>query len=98
MNHFAFFCILLAEVIALIDTCTSFSDFKRKEVINVCDGARLGTPCDIEFNQGTGIISSIIVPGHAKLLGILKSSEEIVIPYSKIIKIGEDVILVEITF
>lgn len=75
--------------------CSTFTEFRHKEVINICDGARLGCVCDFEFDSVTGCISSIIVPGRSRLFGILKSSEEIVIPYCKIVKIGEDVILVE---
>ena len=71
-------------------------DLKCKEVINICDGARLGCICDLELDPCSGCISAIIVPGPARLWGILRSDEELVIPYCKINKIGDDVILVEI--
>ncbi len=77
-------------------SCTSFSELRRKEVINICDGSRLGCICDLELDDCTGVISSIVVPGTSRFFGILKSTEEIVIPYSKICKIGGDVILVEL--
>jgi len=76
--------------------CTTFSALKHKEVINICDGARLGCICDLELDPCSGCISAIIVPGPARLWGILRSDEELVIPYCKINKIGDDVILVEI--
>ncbi len=76
--------------------CTTFSDLRRKEIINICDGARLGLISDLEIEECDGKITAIIAPGPCKLFGILRSSEELVIPYCNIKKIGDDVILVEI--
>lgn len=76
--------------------CTTFCELRRKEVINICDGARLGNICDLEIDDCTGVINAIIVPGPCRMWGLLRSDEELVIPYCKINKIGDDVILVEI--
>ena len=75
---------------------TTFCDLRRHEVINVSDGVRLGRICDMELDVCTGTILSIIVPGPARLFGLLCSSEELVIPFCRVKKFGEDVILVEI--
>ena len=75
---------------------TTFSELRRKEVINVCDGARLGPLCDLELDVGTGVLLALIVPGPARMFGLLRSEEELVIPFCQIKKIGDDVILVEI--
>lgn len=74
----------------------NYCELKRKEIINLCDGARLGTICDMEIDSQTGQINSIVVPGPPKFFGMIKSDEEIVIPYNKIKKIGDDVILIDI--
>jgi YlmC/YmxH family sporulation protein len=74
----------------------SFCELKRKEVINLRDGARLGAVCDMEIDRCTGTVCSIVVPGPPKLWGLLKSDEELVIPFCKISKIGDDVILVDL--
>ena len=74
----------------------NFCDLKRKEVINLCDGARLGYICDLEMDACSGAVYAIIVPGPPRLWGLLRSDEELVIPYNKITKIGDDVILVDI--
>ena len=74
--------------------CTTFCELRRKEVINICDGARLGCISDLELDDCTGCISAIVVPGQSRMFGILKSDEELVIPYCKIRNIGDDVILV----
>lgn len=76
---------------------TTFCDLKEKEIINICDGARLGCICDLEIDDCTGQICSIVVPGPTRFLGIIKNSEELVIPFCKIQKIGDDVILVDIS-
>ena len=74
----------------------TFSELRHKEIINICDGARFGRISDLEIDTCTGMICSIIVPGPARLLGLLRGSEELVIPFCKIHKIGDDVILVDI--
>lgn len=76
----------------------SFCDLRRKEVINMRDGARLGCICDLEIEEGSGLIRSIVVPGPPRLFGLLRSDEELVIPFCKISKIGDDVILVDFIF
>lgn len=75
---------------------TTFCELRRKEVINICDGARLGGICDLEMDACTGAILTIVVPGPSLFFGLLHGSDELVIPFCKIKKIGEDVILVEI--
>ena len=71
-------------------------DFKHKEVININDGKRLGFVQDVTANLETGIITSIIVPGSNKLLGLFSGGNDIVIPWQNIKCIGDDIILVEI--
>lgn len=70
-------------------------DFKRKEVINIKDGKRLGFVQDVTADFKTGTINEIIVPGSAKFFNIFSSGNELVIPWSSITTIGDDVILVD---
>ncbi len=71
-------------------------DFKHKEVININDGKRLGFVQDVCADLESGTITSIIVPGNNKFMGMFSSGNEIVIQWQNIKCIGEDVILVEI--
>ena len=72
-------------------------DFKHKEVINICDGKRLGCVQDVCADLETGKITSIIVPGGTnKFMSLFSSSNDIVIPWNRIRCIGEDLILVEL--
>lgn len=75
--------------------CT-FDEICEKEVINICDGRRLGFACNCEVNTETGSIVSLIVPGHSRFWGLWKSDKEYCIPWRNIVKIGEDVILVDV--
>ena len=73
--------------------CT-VNELRCKEVINVCDGQRLGFIDDVEVDIMTGNVVSIIVPGQGKLLGIFGRESSYIIPWSKIQKIGNDTVLV----
>lgn len=72
------------------------SDFKQKEVINMVDGKRLGFVSDIDVNLEEGKVEAIILPGNGRLLGILGKENEIIIPWEKVHKVGEDIILVNL--
>lgn len=71
-------------------------DFRKKEVINIRDGKRLGYVQDVTADLKTGTITSIIVPGNSKGLGIFLGNEEISIPWDAIKCISDEIILVEI--
>ena len=72
-------------------------DFKHKEVINICDGKRLGFVQDVCADLETGKITSIIVPGGTnKLMSLFSANNDIIIPWEKIKCISEDLILVEV--
>ena len=74
------------------------SDLRDREIINVNDGRRLGPIKDIELDLENGTIQAIVLPSFAggKFLGFFGRSEDIVIPWDKIIRFGMDVVLVEI--
>ncbi len=71
-------------------------DLREKEVINLCDGTRLGCPCDFEFNSCDGRIVALIVPRGGGFLG-LGRAHDLIIPWNKIECIGEDAILVRLS-
>ena len=71
------------------------SDFKYKEVINF-SGERLGCVYDMEIDVGTGSIVRLIVPGRAKQ-SLFSKNQAIKIPGESIRKIGDDIILVDLS-
>ena len=70
---------------------TSFSELRTKEVINTADGRRLGKVCDLVFCYPENRVLGIVVPG-GKGFGFWKNEQ--FIDMKNIIKIGDDVILV----
>ena len=74
----------------------STEELRKKEIINLCDGARLGYACDFEFDKCTAQIVALVIEKGGGILG-LSSSDNLLIPWCKIECIGEDTILVRLT-
>lgn len=74
--------------------CCRIVDLRCKEVINLCDGARLGYIGDVEVDVVCGRVVAVVVPGRCRLFGLLGREEDYVIPWEAIEKIGDDIVLV----
>lgn len=72
------------------------SDLRARDVVNILDGKKLGHICDIELDLEIGKVIAIILPGRLRGFSIFAKREDIVIPWKKIVRIGRDVILVEV--
>lgn len=72
----------------------TLSELRCREVINLCDGARMGYVSDVQFNPDSGQITALIVPETAGVLGLLGRGDDAVIPWESVEKIGEDIIFV----
>ena len=70
------------------------SDLRYKEVINVRDGSSLGSVSDVEVDTATAKVSSLIIYGKCRLLGLFWRAEDTVIRWCDIQMIGADTILV----
>ncbi len=75
--------------------CT-IADFRDKEVINICDGRRLGYVIDVEFDTVSGQILSIVVPGSRGSFFCIGKTDELFIDWCRVKRIGDDTILVDI--
>ena len=73
-------------------------DLRRKEVINIHDGCRIGCVGDLEIRIPEGQISAIIVFGPPRFFGLFGRGEEFYIPWDCIQRIGDDIILVDKPF
>ena len=71
-------------------------ELRRMEVVNICDGKRLGFVGDVEFDECTGRIKCLIVSGPGCICGFLGREKEYLIPFDDICQIGDDIILVKI--
>lgn len=75
----------------------SLSELRTKDVINTLDGKRLGKVMDIEFDPHSGQVEALVVPGEFKITDAIKGEKAgLVIPWCRICKIGENVILVQL--
>ena len=74
-----------------LSTC----DLRQKDVINLCDGVRLGCPNDFEFDPRDGRITALVITRAGGFLGLGKG-QDLIIPWHRIECIGEDAILVKL--
>lgn len=73
------------------------SELIGKEIVNIFDGIRLGTVADSDLliDDQSGEINAIVLPGKGKLFSFF-ASQEMIIPWEAVRKIGNEVIIVEI--
>ena len=73
-----------------------FSCLREKEVINICDGRRLGFVCDLELDIDTGKICTLIIPEESGKWNFFCKERSFFVPWRCIKRIGDDIILVEV--
>ena len=71
-------------------------EMRYKEVINICDGCRLGFVGDVEVLLPEGRVTALIVPGPCRFFGLFGRKDDFVIPWNCITRLGDDIILVEL--
>jgi len=73
------------------------SDLRLLDVVNVKDGRRLGAIKDLDLDLERGVVKGIIVPGPSTSRGFFGSgkSDDYIVPWDRVKKIGVDVILVD---
>lgn len=71
----------------------TFSDLKKKDVINLTDGKNLGKVCDITFTFPENNVCGFTVTGCK---GFRFSKQEVFIPITSVTKIGQDAVLVKL--
>jgi len=73
-----------------------FQELRNKEVIDICEGVRIGFVFDVEIDVCSGRVVAIIVPGCRGFFWFFGKREDYIIPWCDIRKIGDDIILVNI--
>ena len=73
-------------------------ELRCKEVINICDGSRLGCVADVDVRFPEGQVCAVIVYGACRFFGLFGRREEFYIPWDCIQRIGDDIILVDKSF
>ena len=72
----------------------SLSVLCEKDIISILTGQNIGKADDIEFNKSTALVENLVVFGRPKFFGLLGRGKDIRIPWSDVITVGKDVILI----
>ncbi|RCW70791.1 YlmC/YmxH family sporulation protein [Saliterribacillus persicus] len=72
----------------------TLSELQAKELISIENGTRLGSLIDLEIDVSNGIITDLILIPKKKTRLTFKDENEVMIPWSSIVTIGKDVILI----
>ncbi len=73
------------------------SELQNKNIVNMKDGKNIGNIIDVKINPQTGAIESLVVDNTQRLFSFNRNHNENEIRWNHIAKIGEDVILVNIS-
>lgn len=74
------------------------TELQYKELVDITDGTRYGFIGDIEIEEKTGAVISIVVCGRRRLFGLLGQEKDVSFPWSAVKRIGSDLILVDGSF
>lgn len=73
------------------------SDLQTKYIVNVNDGKNIGNIIDVKIDELNGTIESLVIEPNKNFFSFTKGKIDTEINWKAIEKIGEDVILVNIT-
>ena len=79
------------------DSIMTLSDIEEKDVINVVTGERIGFVSSLRIDTNSGQIIAITVQPSMKFVSFFSKDEaSVVVPWNQILRIGEDVIIVNV--
>ena len=70
-------------------------ELRRKEVINISDGCRIGYVEDVDIRIPEGQVAAVVVCGPCRFFGLFGRGEEFYVPWECIQRIGDDIILID---
>ena len=73
------------------------SDLQSKDIVNVIDGKNIGNIIDVRINEQSGSIEALVIEPNKNFFSFMSKGTDTEINWKNITKIGEDVILVNIT-
>ena len=72
------------------------SELQKKDMINIRDGKRVGKIIDVEFDSN-GYMVHFVIEKCNFMRSLFSNTNELNIKFSQIKKMGEDVILIDIS-
>lgn len=73
------------------------SELQNKNIVSINDGRNMGNIIDVKIDEKTGDIVSLILETGKNFFSFSNKGMGLEINWKQIVKIGEDVILVNIT-
>jgi len=73
------------------------SELQNKYIVNIKDGKNIGNIIDVKIDENNGTIVSLVIEENKNFFSFSKGKGDTEIYWNSIEKIGEDVILVNIT-
>ena len=73
------------------------SELQEKDIVNIKDGKKIGKIIDVYFDESSGYMIKFVIEKTHFVRNIFSNTDEIVIKFSQIKKMGEDVILIDIS-
>ncbi len=73
------------------------SELQKKDIVSIRDGKKIGKIIDVEFDTKSGYMIHFVIEKAHYLKSIFSQSEELTIKFTQIKKMGEDVILIDIS-
>ena len=76
----------------------NLNQLQGKEIINLATGEKLGmiTEVELTFERETGNLNSVLIPVERGIFNFLGEERFLEIPWDSIIKIGEEVIVINL--
>ncbi|HAX72884.1 MAG TPA: YlmC/YmxH family sporulation protein [Firmicutes bacterium] len=79
------------------DSIMTLTDIEEKDVINVVTGERIGFVSSLKIDTSSGQILAITVQSSMRFASFFAKDEgAVIVPWNQILKIGEDVIIVNV--
>lgn len=73
----------------------TLTELRKKDVVCIGDGRVLGRVADIDFDESTGHVRALVIPGCGGFASLWHGEKGgMVIPWQQIACIGDDVVLV----
>ena len=73
------------------------SELQKKDIVNIKDGKRIGRISDVEFDPFNGYMIKFVIESSHFVRSLFSSEEVLTIKFTQIKKMGEDVILIDIS-
>ena len=73
------------------------SELQKKNIINLNNGKIVGKIIDIDFNPSDGSLKGLVIERSRYFKSVFNAENDVIVTFNQIKKIGEDVILIDIT-